>query len=126
MFLYIWLNEKNRENAVTDKHLSESVRNALIGISGIREEIDNQRVYFYQHERLFSIIDEDGLQFVVGEECLKEALRRPGAKLEQPGGKRCKGVIRVAPDQCTETELDFWLLLALPTNQGTIDPIIFH
>ncbi|MEZ8142775.1 hypothetical protein A1OO_17440 [Enterovibrio norvegicus FF-33] len=111
---------------MSDKQISDSVRKALLGISGIREEIDNQRVYFYQHGRLFSIVDSNGLQFVVGEECLKEALRLPGAELEQPGGKRCKGVIRVSAERCTETDIDFWLLLALPTNQGTIDPITFH
>ncbi|WP_255555602.1 hypothetical protein [Enterovibrio paralichthyis] len=111
---------------VTGLELSESVRKALMGVSGIREEVDNERVYFYQHGRLFSIVDDSGLHFVVGEECLSEALRRPGALLEQPGGKRCKGVVLVEPGKCTETDLDFWLLLALPTNQGTVDPIVFH
>lgn len=111
---------------VSGLDLSESVRRALLGISGIREEVDNECVYFYQHGRLFSIVDDSGLQFVVGEECLSEALRRPGALLAQPGGKRCKGVVRVQLDKCTETDLDFWLLLALPTNQGTVDPIVLH
>ncbi|EOD78549.1 hypothetical protein D515_02711 [Grimontia indica] len=112
--------------SVTGQDLSGFVRRALLGISGIREEVDNERIYFFQHDRLFSIVDDDGLQFIVGDECMKEALRRPGALLEQPSGKRCKGVIRVTPDKCTETDLDFWLLLALPTNQGTLDPVVLH
>lgn len=108
------------------RQLSESVRRALLGVSGIREEVDNERFYFYQHGRLFGIVDDSGLQLVVGDECMKEALRRPGALLEQPSDKRCKGLIRVTADKCTETDLDFWLLLALPTNQGTVDPVILH
>ncbi|PKF50680.1 hypothetical protein [Enterovibrio nigricans] len=106
--------------------LSLSVRKALLGLSGIREEFDNGIFYFSQYGRLFGIVDEEGIALVVGEECLEEALRRPGAKLEHPGGKRCKGVIKVSAAECTETDLDFWLLLALPTNQGTIDPITLH
>ncbi|MDD1793092.1 hypothetical protein L4D06_02610 [Enterovibrio makurazakiensis] len=106
--------------------LSNSVRHALLGMSGIREEVDNEKVYFYQHGRLFSIVDTEGLQFVVGQECLQQAMKLPGAKLEQPGGKRCKGVISVSAEKCTETDIDFWLLLVLPTNQGTVDPIVFH
>ncbi|AMG31967.1 hypothetical protein AL542_17575 [Grimontia hollisae] len=111
---------------VSGHQLSESVRRALLGVSGIREELDNERFYFYQYGRLFGIVDDSGLQLVVGDECMNEALRRPGALLEQPSGKRCKGLIRVTPEKCTDTDLDFWLLLALPTNQGTIDPVILH
>ncbi|MDD1780853.1 hypothetical protein LRP49_06520 [Enterovibrio sp. ZSDZ35] len=111
---------------MVEVHLSTSVRRALIGISGIREESDNGTFYFSQYGRLFGIVDDEGIALVVGEECLEEALRRPGAKLEHAGGKRCKGVVKVAAANCTETDLDFWLLLALPTNQGTIDPITFH
>ena len=47
--------------SVIGLELSGFVRQALLGVSGISEEIDNERVYFYQHGRLFSIVDDEGL-----------------------------------------------------------------
>lgn len=101
-----------------DEALTERMRNALNRKKQISEKRMMGGICFLLSGNMLSGADrpKDGtsrFMFRVGKDQEAEALKRPGARAMEQGGRRMTGLIFVDEKDCDEATLAAWLALAM-------------
>jgi len=101
-----------------DEDLTTRFRQTLNGLDDVEEKRMMGGVCFMVNGNMLGGADrqKDGsrrFMFRVGKENQAEALKRPGAKIMEMGGRRMGGFVFVDAEQCDDQALKSWVDLAL-------------